>query len=405
MRSQLYRWLVITGLAGATLLAVPTVASAQPDVRDHRHDRDDRPREAPPPLREERVAPRPGFVWLNGRWDWRHGKWEWMAGRYEKEHPGKHWRDARWEMRDGGYVLVDGDWIDAGIRPTVAPPPLREERFDPRPGFIYAKGRWDWRNGNWEWLPGHWERERAGKHWREARWEMRDGGYVLVDGDWEEAAMYPTAAPPPLREEKWERRAGFVWVRGRWDWRNGNWDWVNGHWERERARQMWIDGNWQPRDGRYVWVDGHWGAPGEVASPPVVADRGQPHMYATLKSLENASTALQAASPNKGGHRDRAMQMVQQATAEVRDGIAWADAHPEDVGAPLPPSRQEPVPTEVRGAEKQQNMATALVALREARKQLMDAEGDKGGHREKALEIIEQAMRQIHEGIEYANHL
>ena len=36
MRSQLYRWLVTTGLAGATLVAIPTVASAQPDVRDHR---------------------------------------------------------------------------------------------------------------------------------------------------------------------------------------------------------------------------------------------------------------------------------------------------------------------------------------------------------------------------------
>jgi hypothetical protein len=133
------------------------------------------------------------------------------------------------------------------------------------------------------------------------------------------------------------------------------------------------------------------------------ADNGQPHMHATLKSLGDAANALQAASPNKGGHREKAMQMVQQAIAEVRDGIAYANAHPSEIGKPLPPSRPEPVPTQVAGAEKQQNMATALVALREARKQLMDAEGDKGGHRVKALEIIEQAMRQIHDGIEWAN--
>jgi hypothetical protein len=128
-------------------------------------------------------------------------------------------------------------------------------------------------------------------------------------------------------------------------------------------------------------------------------------MHATLKSLDQAGSALQAASPNKGGHRERAMQLIQQAIAEVKDGIAWADAHPTEIGPPLPPSRPEPVPTEVKDAQKQQNMATALVALREARKQLMDAEGDKGGHRVKALEIIEQAMKQVHEGIEFANHL
>ena len=105
MRSQLYRWLVTSGLATATLVGIPTVASAQPDVRDHRHhdhdhDRDDGPpREAPPPPREERAALRAGFTWQSGRWDWRHGKWEWLPGHYEKERHGKKWREARWENR------------------------------------------------------------------------------------------------------------------------------------------------------------------------------------------------------------------------------------------------------------------------------------------------------------------
>src|SRR5262245_87555 len=116
-------------------------------------------------------------------------------------------------------------------------------------------------------MPGRWERERGGKRWREARWELRDGAYVLVEGDWDEAPLYPTAAPPALREEKWEPRRGFVWVKGRWDWRNGEWAWVDGHMERERAKQRWLEGRWELRGDHYVWVEGSWGAPPEF--PPL----------------------------------------------------------------------------------------------------------------------------------------
>jgi hypothetical protein len=73
-----------------------------------------------------------------------------------------------------------------------------------RHGFVFIRGRWDWRNGKWEWVDGHWERERAGKQWREARWEPRDDGYVLVDGEWIDvgAAPPPPAAEPPDRGDR-----------------------------------------------------------------------------------------------------------------------------------------------------------------------------------------------------------
>jgi hypothetical protein len=190
-----------------------------------------------------------------------------MNGHYEKEHHGKKWREARWEHQGDNYVLVDGDWIDADVRPTAAPPAMREEKFEARPGFVFVRGRWDWRNGNWEWMAGHWEKERPGKRWREARWEMRDGSYQLVDGAWDEAPMYPNAAPPPPREERFDARPGHVWVKGRWDWRNGEWTWVPGHMERQRAGNMWHDGRWEMKDGRYAWVEGSWGAP--PAYPPL----------------------------------------------------------------------------------------------------------------------------------------
>lgn len=57
-------------------------------------------------------------------------------------------------------------------------------------------------------------------------------------------------------------RAGFIWVRGRWDWRGNKWEWVPGHWERQRANKRWVDGRWEQRtQGNvrfWVWVEGGW---------------------------------------------------------------------------------------------------------------------------------------------------
>ena len=53
----------------------------------------------------------------------------------------------------------------------------------------------------------------------------------------------------------------------------------------------------------------------------------QPHMEATIGLLQNARTELAAATPNKGGHRERALALIDQATAEVRAGITFAATH------------------------------------------------------------------------------
>ena len=48
----------------------------------------------------------------------------------------------------------------------------------------------------------------------------------------------------------------------------------------------------------------------------------QPHMQAALAALENARGDLKAAIPDKGGHRVKAIALVDDAIAEVRAGIA-----------------------------------------------------------------------------------
>jgi hypothetical protein len=54
-------------------------------------------------------------------------------------------------------------------------------------------------------------------------------------------------------------------------------------------------------------------------------------------------------------------------------------------------------------AEKQPHMQHALQALESARAQLETAEHDKGGHRTKAIELINHAIAEVQAGIEYDN--
>ena len=55
-----------------------------------------------------------------------------------------------------------------------------------------------------------------------------------------------------------------------------------------------------------------------------VAMAAQPNMQAALGSLQAALAELIKATPNKGGHRERANGFVDSAIAETRAGIGYA---------------------------------------------------------------------------------
>jgi hypothetical protein len=54
------------------------------------------------------------------------------------------------------------------------------------------------------------------------------------------------------------------------------------------------------------------------------ASAAQPHMRAALDHLQNAKAELQAAEADKGGHRVKAIALVNDAIGEVRAGMAYA---------------------------------------------------------------------------------
>jgi hypothetical protein len=63
---------------------------------------------------------------------------------------------------------------------------------------------------------------------------------------------------------------------------------------------------------------------GAIIGGACVAMAEQVHMQNALRSLENARAQLQEAVADKGGHRERAMGLVNQAIAETQAGIQYA---------------------------------------------------------------------------------
>lgn len=57
------------------------------------------------------------------------------------------------------------------------------------------------------------------------------------------------------------------------------------------------------------------------------ASAAQPHMTAALEHLRSAKSELQVAEADKGGHRVRALRLVNDAIEEVSAGIEHARTH------------------------------------------------------------------------------
>ena len=62
-----------------------------------------------------------------------------------------------------------------------------------------------------------------------------------------------------------------------------------------------------------------------LAAAPAVAGR-QPHMSAALAHCQAALTELLAATPNKGGHRKKAIEHLRYVISQIEEGIAHANS-------------------------------------------------------------------------------
>jgi hypothetical protein len=155
-------------------------------------------RGSPPPLPPvERVAPRAGYVWVEGNYDWRDGRYAWSGGHWEPERAGYRWHGGHWEWRGDRYVWERGHWVSG---PAYAPPPPMVVQTPPpsppppqvvapppptRHGFVWIPGAQEWRDGRYVWVEGHWEKEQHGHHWHAGHWDRDGDRHAWHPGGWE----------------------------------------------------------------------------------------------------------------------------------------------------------------------------------------------------------------------------
>jgi hypothetical protein len=75
------------------------------------------------------------------------------------------------------------------------------------------------------------------------------------------------------------------------------------------------------------WGRGDWGNSGWNGGWEGGRSEAQPEMTAAIQNLREAQRNLESATANKGGHRATAMQLINQAIAEVEAGIQYDNTH------------------------------------------------------------------------------
>jgi hypothetical protein len=66
-----------------------------------------------------------------------------------------------------------------------APPALRQERTpDPRHGYTWVAGHWEWKHNRHQWVRGAWLKDRRGYVYNQPTWAERDGRWEMSRGNW-----------------------------------------------------------------------------------------------------------------------------------------------------------------------------------------------------------------------------
>jgi hypothetical protein len=113
------------------------------------------------------------------------------------------------------------------------------------------------------------------------------------------------------------------------------------------------------------------------------------HMHNAMASLQEARHELESAEDVFRGHRDEAIEHVDHAIKEIREGL-----HEQHDEAALPADLPAP-----RRLERFPHMHRAMEKLQDALTELNAADKIFGGHREEAIDHTGKAIAQLQDGI------
>lgn len=140
-----------------------------------------------------------------------------------------------------GCLAGSGAYYDGGgtyVAYDAAPPAEVDVDLytEPRDGYVFINGHYNWTGGRWVWTNGYWDVDRP--------------GYAYVQGYWQGNRWY---------NGRWERgRQGYVHTGGYWQPRGRGHVWVNGTWERQRPNETFVRGRWSNTNGVRSYDRGRW---------------------------------------------------------------------------------------------------------------------------------------------------
>lgn len=123
----------------------------------------------------------------------------------------------------------------------------------------------------------------------------------------------------------------------------------------------------------------------------------QPFMKAARTDLNQTLNNLRKATADKGGHRNKAIDLTKEAIEQINKGIAYDRRNGTELEF-----TNEAMPV---FNYDQPFMQNAKNQLQSALSNLNKATADKGGHRNKAIDLVKDAIEQVNKGIAYdRNH-
>ncbi|MET0856493.1 MAG: hypothetical protein ABWY27_07075 [Telluria sp.] len=84
-----------------------------------------------------------------------------------------------------------------------APPALRAERVpQPRRGYTWINGHWEWKHHKHVWVRGTWVRDRRGHFYNQPTWAERDGRWEMQRGAWQRGDRDRDGVPNRMDRDK-----------------------------------------------------------------------------------------------------------------------------------------------------------------------------------------------------------
>ena len=118
-----------------------------------------------------------------------------------------------------------------------------------------------------------------------------------------------------------------------------------------------------------------------------------PRLHAALYEMREARTELKEAKHDFGGHRAKALEALDAAINQVEKALKAVDDNVKGL---------EPAKEVYKEYVNHPHIRHALVEAKEARTFLKDAAHDYKGHREKAVEALDEVVVQLGKALKYA---